>query len=310
MILAAVLVPASLLVPLVRPQQIEVKLRTNDLVAGRPVRIFERAVIDDEGSWSEVVILDPVGRFLHGALVRDGNLLFAEGTFLPQAGARVYYLGVLEGAGDNAAQNVLLDLFNPPRAYGSTEAILHRGTILLTDKEPVMVTGLPSSAVCTAIGHTAANGKGTVLTVATADGVPAPGQVLLGFEFDAAGTPLSRDLLMRSGGFLPDGTVARAFMDPVVDELGNWMVGVETVGRQERLVTRNRVVLAAGDPSPIPGRNIAAFLGRYDRNDFGGYAAHVALDGDEATNEVLIKNGAILYQKGDSIPSLAPGEPP
>jgi hypothetical protein len=290
-------------------QDPSVVLRRDEFVAGRPVKQFERAVVDDDGSWSVVALLGQIGHNLNGALVRSGNALLLEGQLLTPPVARVRYLGVLEGHGDHAAQNAILDSFNPPRVYPSTEAILYRGTVVLTALEPADVVGLPPTTLCTEILNTSANGHGMLVSVVELDS--RIDRALLAFEFDANGTPLARKLLLRVGDALPDGSTLADFMgDPAIDESGGWLLNVLTTAGRRLLVTDTEVLIGTGDAAPLPGRLIGGVTGFYDRNDFGDFAAHVDMDGDSTTNGLLIRSGQVLYQEGELLPSLSAGVAP
>jgi len=293
------LLPALLLV--VAPQQSELVLSRQDSVAGQPIRTFERVVIADDGSWDVVALLDTLVHNGNGVRVGSAGPVYAEGDLLAGPGLRIHYLRALEGSGANVTQR-LRGGFEPPRPYGNTEVLLGRGQELLTVFELADVQGLPATSLVRTILDTAANGSTTVLAVVGL--FDAPGQALVRIELDASGTVLARTLELARGDVLPNGTVVDQIWDPRLDERGNWVVRVN----QGLLVARNRVLLATGSPSPLPGRDYRQLLD-FDGNDLGGLAAAVRVEGDPATDALLIRNGAVLAQKGQLLPSLSPAVP-
>ncbi|HEX6883599.1 MAG TPA: hypothetical protein VF530_09475 [Planctomycetota bacterium] len=296
------MLPALLLaLPALAPQQSELVLSRQDFVAGRQIRTFERAVIADDGSWDVVALLDTLVHNGNGVRVGSAGLVYAEGDFLAGPGLRIDYLRNLAGSGANATQR-LRGGFEPPRPYGNTEVLLGRGQELLTAYELANVQGLPATSRLSRILDTAANGNTTVVAVVGL--YDAPGQALVRIELDASGTVLARTLELARGDVLPDGSVVDQIEDPRLDERGNWVVRVN----QRRLVARNRVLLAEGTPSPLPGRDYQEILD-FDTNDLGGLAAAVRLDGDVATDLVLLRNGAVLAQEGQLLPSLSAAVP-
>ncbi|MBX3387068.1 MAG: hypothetical protein KF768_10895 [Phycisphaeraceae bacterium] len=97
---------------------------------------------------------------------------------------------------------------------------------------------------------------------------------------------------------------------------GDWAVLASFDGdaNTDRAFIRNGTVLAqAGTPSIVPGRNWATgttFSGNVGAVTLGqgsDYAFRQQIDGDTATNQVIVKNGAVLVQKGDSLPQLGAG---
>jgi hypothetical protein len=62
----------------------------------------------------------------------------------------------------------------------------------------------------------------------------------------------------------------------------------------------------AGDATDLPARLVLQIQGHHDRNEVGGWAAAVRLDGDPTSDLVLMRNGAVLAQEGELIPSLSP----
>lgn len=296
------LLPLLPLLLAVAPQQSELVLSRQDSVAGRPIRTFERAVIADDGSWDVVALLDTLVHNGNGVRIGSAGPVYAEGDLLAGLGLRIHYLRTLAGSGANVTQR-LRGGFEPPRSYGNTEVLLGRGQELLTVFELADVQGLPATSRVRTILDTAANGNTTVLAVVGL--FDAPGQALVRIEFDAGGAILARTVELARGDLLPDGSSVDQIGEARLDEQGHWIARVDS---RRLLDSRNRILLAVGTPSPLPGRPYS-HLFDFDNNDFGGYAAAVHVEGDPATDALLIRNGAVLAQEGQLLPSLSPAVP-
>jgi hypothetical protein len=62
-----------------------------------------------------------------------------------------------------------------------------------------------------------------------------------------------------------------------------------------------------GSPSPIGGRNYEFLSSRgLDLSNGGAWVFKANLDGDSTTDELLVKNGAVFRQEGDTLPAIAP----
>lgn len=68
------------------------------------------------------------------------------------------------------------------------------------------------------------------------------------------------------------------------------------------------LIVRRGDPSPVAGRSWTALTGvELDLSNNGAhYVYSGALDGDPATNLLIVKNGAKFRQEGDTLPAIAP----
>lgn len=67
------------------------------------------------------------------------------------------------------------------------------------------------------------------------------------------------------------------------------------------------VIAREGSPSPIAGRNYDSLSRPVDLNANGDYVFRASLDGDTATDEVIVKNGVVIAQEGVTLPGLSMG---
>jgi hypothetical protein len=70
----------------------------------------------------------------------------------------------------------------------------------------------------------------------------------------------------------------------------------------------NSTILAReGDPAPITGRNWFSITSpELSLNNNGGYVFSGRMDGDSATDTIIIRNGQKFVQEGDTLPDIAP----
>jgi len=289
---------------LLAAQQVQPVLREDDLIGGQPVKSLLRSVIDDDGVWQGVVLVNSPVHNENARLLRDGVPVAAEGDLLAN-GARLSSIYALEGGGANLC---LLAYLQSPGSLFSTSALVRGDQVVLEGGQPPAVVGLPPGAVCTKLETLAANRRDTALVTSWLNGVGSD-RVLMLFRFDASGASVVRQLLLRVGDVLPDGAVVADFARPVVDEGGDWAVRVTTATGQDRLLGSAREYLRSGAPSPLPGRAVAQIQRSYALNDLGGFAATAQLSGDPATDNVLLVNGAIAAQEGDALPPAVPSLP-
>ena len=85
-----------------------------------------------------------------------------------------------------------------------------------------------------------------------------------------------------------------------------FFTAVEGPDAADQVLFLNDTLLAReGEEGPIPGRHFTRF-GLVDLNDQGDYVHYATLDGDTATDVIILKNGEKVVQEGDSLPDIAP----
>ena len=295
-------------------QELVPLLRSNDRIAGEPVLRIESPVIGADRHWAAVVSTWVPGVITKHFVV-DGVALLTVGDVLPDRSARVRSLLNVAGSADNLALFVGLSEMLPPLP-SMGRAVLRNGEAMLLTGTPLGAMGLPADTLCHGIYCIGANSRDTVVAlVDTAEYEPA----IVRLEFDEQGVNVARTVDLRVGQTLPDGSIVSTIetheqntFAQAVSEDGNWIWSVTASDGRERLVTRQRVLLRSGDPSPVPGRTIRSVRPSdplhhaLDLNDLGGYAALVMLSGDPSSDELLVVNSTKLAQEGDVLPSLAP----
>ena len=73
------------------------------------------------------------------------------------------------------------------------------------------------------------------------------------------------------------------------------------------IVKNGTIIAREGDPAPVTGRNWSSLSSpELSLNDQGGYVFSGSLDGDSATNLIIVRNGDKFRQEGDTLPAFAP----
>jgi hypothetical protein len=285
------------------PQETSVLLRDGELIDGHELGYSGGATIDDDGHWWTLVHVDLGAGERAAYLLRDGTAWLRAGQRITQPSAMVLNPGEPVGGSENRAVIVVLEDVQPPLTVsGPHAAVLRNERALVIQGELLGVSGLPASARCGRIDALAANTHDTVVVNMLVSGAP----TLLRFRFAADGTELARERLLAAGDDLGAGRIVASFSRVAVDERGDWLVRAATEAGGTFLVGPAGVVLGSGDASPLAGRLVQDILRYHDGDEFGGVAAALRLDGDPASDQVLVVNGALLAQEGDLIPSLSP----
>lgn len=296
----------TLPVPLASAQETTVLLREGDPVDGRALGYAGGATVDEDGRWWARVQTDALSGNV-AYLLRDGAPWLRSGQRISQPSAIVQYPSDPVGSDENRVVIVVLVDIQPPLSVsGNRAAVLRNERALLIQGELLGVAGLPVDARCGRIDTVAANTHDTVVVNLLVAGTP----TLVRFRFAPDGTELVRERILGAGDDLGGGRIVNGFARVAVDEGGEWLVRATTNSGDSLLVGASGVVLASGDASPIAGRNIASVLRFADNDEFGRFAAAVRLEGDPATDQLLVVDGTALAQESDLIPSLSPLVPP
>jgi hypothetical protein len=132
-------------------------------------------------------------------------------------------------------------------------------------------------------------------------------------DLNPSGQVLSETVIAKEGDVLPghDQAVADFGTGPhdwAINNVGSVMFVVDGAGDTltDFAVYLNNTQLAReGSASPVAGRNWSSLASTVvDVNDSGGYVYTGSLDGDAASNVIIIKNGAKFRQEGDTLPAI------
>ncbi|HED65137.1 MAG TPA: hypothetical protein ENJ09_06225 [Planctomycetes bacterium] len=132
---------------------------------------------------------------------------------------------------------------------------------------------------------------------------------------DGQGTLIGEDILAMKGFAFPGQTETVKAVGINVNNIAlnnndDWiaMIKMNSSSLTDSTVTLNGQILAReGEESPIPGRFFTDFGGsKIDLNDFKDYVFTAFVDGDTSSNAMLIVNGQIYAQEGQTYPAFEP----
>jgi hypothetical protein len=162
------------------------------------------------------------------------------------------------------------------------------------------------------------NDGNQVMVVASVDDPAIPTTVdraIVRLDLDSVGSLLSETVIAKEGDVLPGQTesITEFGTDPhesAFNEAGDILYIVELTGstvEDEALYLNDALIAQKGGPSPIDGRNYAFISGRgNDLNNNSSYVFKARLDGDAASDVVLVRNDEVFKQEGETFPAIAP----
>lgn len=256
-------------------------------------------------------------------LLRNGVLELREGDALP-----AFPVGATLSSFDSVTLNDAgqggfnFFLAGPPtsedssvNAYLDTSASMSVGTVEVaqeSDPAPDLSPGTPL------IGFfdVKINAAGALLVTASVDDPAIPTTVdralYVWTSDDSTGGIVTSTLIAAEGDVLPGQAVALADFgtgphETAINGAGDVLFAVDIPGGLDAVYFWDgsfAEIAQEGDPSPVAGRNWASLTSTALDLVGGNHAYRGVLDGDTATDSVLIRNGAVLIQEGDTLPAI------
>ena len=281
------------------------------------VTSIENMAINDDGSWVVEVDTDNADTDADGAMLKDGVLLLREGQALAApAGASVgsFDACTLDNRGDSG-WNLFLD---GTTGFGDDSGVFLGDTLLFQEGAAASAPGLTPGSPWLGFFDVKKNDSRQMLVLGTVDDpaiASSVDQVLVRVRLSPTGSMLGQTVIAKEGDLLPGQTEAVALFrtgphDFAFNDAGEAMFTADLEGptaSDHAIYVGSTLVAQEGSPSPVAGRNWSSLsLARVDLNNCGGYVFTGSLDGDAASNAIIVKNGAKLVQEGDSLPAIAP----
>lgn len=284
------------------------------------VTSISNMAINDDGFWVVEADTDAATDF-DSVLIRDGSLFWREGDALQSpSGATIdsFDSVTINDLGQHGF-NFFLDGAVMSGMDSGVYAYLDPGLgpfdgTVLTIQEGENTPDFVDTPL-TGLFDVKINNSGQLMVVATSDDPLIPSssdRVLTVLTSDpSVGGVTSSTLIAVEGDVLPGqvegltdfgtsphetafndaGSVLFAVDIPGADAIYRFDAGVLSIVAQE------------GDPSPVAGRSWSSLTSvSLDLNNFGEFVFRGTLDGDTASNSVLIKNGDTFRQEGDPAP--------
>ena len=137
---------------------------------------------------------------------------------------------------------------------------------------------------------------------------------LVRFTVDQNGFLLSEEVMLTEGtrydNLQPLSSIGTTANSLAFNNRGDFMAFVDTTDSANldgNIFYNQDSIAREGKASPIPGRNWSTLAGpRLDLNDYGDYVYNGQLDGDGATNSIIVKNNQKFVQELDVLPATAP----
>ncbi|MCB9898208.1 MAG: hypothetical protein H6825_09415 [Planctomycetes bacterium] len=140
---------------------------------------------------------------------------------------------------------------------------------------------------------------------------PGIDSALVEIRLDPDGQIASEELLVKSGDTSPGlgGVVTSPSTGGPHNALGQLLMHVTMSGldpaSNEFLLLDDEVLAQSGTPSIVPGRNWLGVAPELDLSDTGRWVFSATIDGDPASDRVLVSDQGKLAQEGDTLPAIA-----
>jgi hypothetical protein len=278
------------------------------------VTSIDNIAVNNAGDWLVEADTDHPDTEADGVLIRNGILLLREGDALsmPRGASLDSFDSIVLNNQGESGWNFFLD---GTQGTSDDSGIYFGTTLVVQESDEVMAPGFSPGTLYLGFFDVKINDQGALLSV-------------LSIEDPAIPTTVDRALLRFPGGagpgeaILKEGDLLSGQTDVIADlgtgphqsafnAAGGILIFVDLAGATATdgaiyLINGSPVLLAQeGSPSPVTGRNwLTLSAPALDLNGSGGYVHTGQLDGDAATNALIVRNGAVFRQEGDAPPGL------
>lgn len=284
---------------------------------------FGSFAINDGGNWMAEVDTDDPDPNTNTVLLIDGALAIREGDVMtpgPSGATLGSFDSVtlnnaghggfnffLDGVADDSGVYAFLD---PSMGFGS-------GTVLV-QQEGEDSPDFPPPTPVLGFFDVKINDADQLLVTTSIDAAAIPSGVdraLFVLTPDPSGGILTSELIAAEGDVLPGQSTGLSdfgtgFTETAINDLGHVLFAVDIPGGLDAIYFYDGAlaeVAQEGDPSPLAGRNWQTLTSTaLALNDAEDVVFRGQLDGDGASNEVLVRNNQKLVQEGDVLAAIAP----
>jgi hypothetical protein len=217
----------------------------------------------------------------------------------------------------NAAGDLGWNLFLDGATTSTDSGFFLNKTLLFQESEMPTMPGITPGSPFIGFFESKTDTAGTSLLLATIDDPALASSVDQVFVLVSGTDPgsLSLAVVAKEGDTLPGQTETIEDFntgphDFAYSDAGHVMFSADLTGATATdgvVYVGNTLLAQEGSPSPLAGRNWSSLSSaKMDVNDSGGHVYTGSLDGDAATNLVIVKDGVKFRQEGDSLPAIAP----
>lgn len=278
------------------------------------ITFVNNLAVNDAGTTLVEVDTDHPNGDADAVLLRDGVLYLREGQSLPQpAGASIGFFDTINlNAAGNSGWNFFLD-----GTSGSNDdsGIFFNTTLLIQEGQTATAPGFSPGTPFLGFFECKINNLDRILVLGTVDDPaittsvdqfllivdPQTGQQTL-FRKEGDPVPGTTGIFVSTFGTGPHNF---AFND--AGQVLHYIDSDAPTGVDGFVLLDDTILAREGDPSPIAGRTwLSLSSPEVDLNEQGDTVFSGLLDGDSATNSIVVKNGQKFVQEGDTLPAIAP----
>ena len=288
-----------------------------DIIGGvGSVTSIDNLAINGSGDWLVEATTDAGDSNADQVIMRNFALLVREGDALAQpVGATVDSFDSLSlsEAGDGAF-NFFLD---GTSGFNDDSGIFLDTTLLIQESDFVDSTDVSPNTPWIGFFDVKSSGGDEMLVVGSVDDSAIPSSVdrVLAILDVTGGSLQSTEVRAKEGDLLPGmtDTVADFGTGPhqsAINSSGDILFFADLTGSTSTDGTiwlEDTLLAREGSPSPVGGRNWSSLASpEVDLGGGGDWVFSGTLDGDSATNLLIVSNDAKFRQEGDSFPAIAP----
>jgi len=295
--------------------KVTVVVQEGDSVGGiGNVTTIDNVAVNNSGTTIVEVDTDNTDTDIDGALLRNGLLLHQEGDLLAApAGAGINsFDSVNINNNGNSGCNFFLE-----NSSGTSDdsGLYYNSTLLIQESDFVTAPGVSANTPYRGFLESKMNDSDEICLMCTIDDSAITGtaeQNLILIDSIGNQTAFARQ------GFSPPGLPLLTITSLENGHSGEfdfnndgdvlWGCDTDAATSIDALIFKNSTLLAReGDPSPVGGRNWSSLSSpEMSMNAQGDVVFSGSLDGDSASNLIIVKEGEKFRQEGDTLPAISP----
>lgn len=274
--------------------------------------------VNDDGEWLVEIDTNNPDTDVDGALIDATGVFIREGAPLADPfGTFVDSFGAISGGWNNAGDlgcNWFLD--GTPGGFNDDSGVFLSGQLVIQEATSPSIPGLTAGTTFEGFFSQHLNDDGQILCMASVDDpliASSVDRALLLLDVDASGVLLTASVVRLEGDVPPGQTEAVADMETSVhnfalNDAGTAMYIVDLAGDtavDHAVYINDTLVAQEGSPSPVPGRTWDLLSSaELDLNNSGSWVLSGSIEGDTATDDILVVDGELFIQTGDSLPAI------
>ncbi len=261
---------------------------------------------------SDLVEVTTNGDATSNVVVMKDGVVFAREN--DPSGASGLTISSFDSVNINGGGNVCWNNFFRPTGTGDS-GIRFNSTLVM--QEGAFSTSPVFSANTPYIGFFEVRGDDTndFLVMASVDDpaiATTVDRALVVFDYNVIANTYTENVLWKEGDVLPGMTAAVADFGTGPENMARSSNGLHTMfcvtsvgGAQDSIYINNALTAQELQPSPVAGRNYRILTGQpVSVNDAGAYAFRATLDGDTASDSVILKGSQVVAIEGGEVPGV------